>query len=137
MSAAAQVPPAVAAYYRAQEVGNLDEALRQLAPGAVLAEPNSLPYRGEFVGAAGWRRFFSLFGAAWRDPASSGHTFSVASDATWSRFELSLSTKCGERVTTPVAERIEVGPEGIRRMEVFYADTAALVRALDRCRDGR
>ena len=129
----AEVPAAVAAYYQAQEEGDIETSLRQLAPGAVLVEPNSLPYRGEFVGREGWRRFFTMFGTVWREPASRNHSFSVGPDAVWSRFELSLSTRCGDRVTTPVAERIEVGPDGIRRMEVFYADTAALVRVLDAC----
>jgi hypothetical protein len=128
------LPAAVRTYYDALMVGDLDRALSALAGDAVLVEPNSLPYRGEFIGPEGWRRFFALFGAAWVDPRTDNHRFSVDGDNVWARFDLTVTTHCGISVRTPVAENLRVTSGRIARMEVFYADTAALAEVLAKCR---
>jgi hypothetical protein len=129
-----EVPAAVRAYYDALMAGDRDRALSALADDAVLVEPNTLPYRGEFVGPDGWRRFFALFGASWASARTDNHGFSVDGDQVWARFDLTVTTHCGMSVSTPVAENLRVTGGRIARMEVFYADTADLAEALAKCR---
>lgn len=130
---ASTVPPAVQTYYEAMLAGDRDRALSALSPAAVLVEPNSLPYRGEFVGPDEWRRFFALFGAAWSSARTDNHRYAVAGNEVWARFDLTVTTHCGVSVTTPVAESLRVDSERIARLEVFYADTAALIQGLAAC----
>lgn len=134
LGVSSEIPAAVRSYYDALIAGDRDRALSALADDAVLIEPNTLPYRGEFVGPDGWRRFFALFGASWADAGTANHRFSTDGDQVWARFDLTVTTHCGMSVSTPVAENLRVTGGRIARMEVFYADTAALAEVLANCR---
>jgi ketosteroid isomerase-like protein len=112
---------------------DLEPAIESSHPDVVIAEPRSLPYGGDHRGTDGVRQhaigWFTAFGpefelAAPRFVEDDGHVV-----VTW---RLRAPARNGESLDMPMVGVYRVQDGLLRSARMFYADTAEVLRFLER-----
>jgi ketosteroid isomerase-like protein len=108
-----------------------DEVEQLLSEDLVIHEPESLPYGGEWRGRDALRRLYAEVMTYWADPSVELRT--IVGDEEWAVALLDFtmtSRTTGQRFTTPVAEASRAVGGKIVEMQIYYFDTASLVKQI-------
>jgi len=114
-----------------QDEADLDLLATAFHPDAVVHEPASLPYAGDWRGLGGIGRLFKTMRDTWSDLSVDGLQAAKTGDMVFMTCSLRLTARSsGRTLTQPFAEVLRF--EGGRLIEgtPFYFDTAAIKAAL-------
>jgi ketosteroid isomerase-like protein len=118
-------------YVDAATEGDLDAIVELTHPDCVISEPDSLPYGGEYTGKAAFQELFADVLETWEVFDFEPSEMVSEGDTTLVIFDVHVETASGESKQAQAAELYRVEDDLIRRLDVFYDDTAKLVELLE------
>lgn len=118
-------------YVDAAAEADLDAIVELTHPDCVISEPDSLPYGGEYTGKAAFQELFADVLETWEVFDFEPSDMVSEDDTTLVIFDVRVETASGESGQTQVAEVYRVEDGLIKRLDVFYNDTAAIVELLE------
>lgn len=112
--------------------GDLVAAVSHVHADAVISEPASLPFGGEFHGHAGYMQFLEGVTQTIEFQVHD-HSVQPVGDQILVQLQTTMAPRQGgEAITMPVIEIYSFTAGLISRFDVFYKDTKALTDALQR-----
>jgi ketosteroid isomerase-like protein len=111
--------------------GELEACYASLSPDAIIHEAESLPFGGTWHGPAGFRELISKVGR--RFVLKLGPpTIDASGGTVFVRFDIELkSRRTGRSTKMPVLDVYRVTDGAITNLDVFYKDSAEIVRLDD------
>lgn len=111
-------------FYECLAASDMPGALALLTPDFRLVQAASLPYGGEWVGAAGLAGFFRAFFAHWAAFSSEDVRYFAAADTVITTSAAVGTTRAGRLVRLPMVQVYQLRHGLLASAHPFYFDTA-------------